>query len=116
MNLLDLSAQLESLQLDVEYAAGFVNARGAIPIVRLYDILNCIREVTLHCVHHGATIALAAAQAHSGHNLWLLPHGFPNAVHPRDYERLTKDFLSAADSVAFNTLVDDIVGKVLSGP
>ena len=46
----------------------------------------------------------------------LLPHGFLDAVHPRDYERLTEDFLKVADSVAFNILADDIVGKVFSGP
>ena len=116
MNSSNLSTQLESLQLAAEYAAGLVNARGAVPIVRLYDIPNRVREVALHGVRHGAAMALAATQARSGHNLWLLPHGFPNAVHPGDYERVTKDFLSAADSVAFNTLVDDIVAKVFSGP
>ena len=116
MNLSDLSTQLENLQLAAEYAAGFVNARGAVPIVRLYDIPNRVREVALHGVRHGAATALAAAQARSGHNLQLLPHGFPNAVHPGDHERLTEDFLSAADSVAFNTLADDIVGKVFFGP
>ena len=100
----------------MEYAAGFVNARGAIPIVRLYDIPNRVREVALHGVRHGAATALAAAQARSGHNLRLLPHGFPDAVHLGDHERLTEDFLSAADSVAFNTLADDIVGKVFPGP
>ena len=99
-----------------EYAVGFVNARGAIPIVRLYDIPNRVREVALHGVRHGAATALAAAQARSGHNLRLLPHGFLDAVHPGDYERLTEDFLSAADSVAFNTLADDIVGKVFFDP
>ena len=116
MNSSDLSAQLESLQLAAEYAAGFVNARGAIPIVHLYGIPNHIREVALHGIRHGAATALAAAQARFGHNLWLLPHSFPDTVHPRDHERLTKDFLSAANSVAFNTLADDIVGKVFSGP
>ena len=116
MNSSDLSAQLESLQLAAEYAAGFVNARGAVPIVRLYDIPNRVREVALHGVHHGAATVLATAQARSGHNLWLLPHGFPDAVHLGDHEHLTEDFLSAADSVAFNTLADDIVGKVFSGP
>ena len=116
MNFSDLSAQLESLQLATEYATGFVNAIGVIPIVRLYDIPNRVREVALHGVRHGAATALAAAQARSGHNLRLLPHGFPDMVHPGDRERLTDDFLSAADSVAFNTLADDIVGKVFSGP
>ena len=116
MNLSDLSTQLESLQLATEYTAGFVNARGVVPIVRLYDIPNRVREVALHGVRHGAATALAAAQARSGHNLWLLPHDFPDEVHPGDHEHLTEDFLSAVDSVAFNTLADDIVGKVFSSP
>ena len=80
-------------------------------MVRLHDILNRVREVALHGVRHGAVVALAAAQAHLGHNLWLLPHGFPDAVHPGEHERLVEDFMNAADSVAFNTLANDIVGK-----
>jgi len=116
LNSSDLSTQLESLQLAAEYVVGFVNVRGAVLIVRLYDIPNRVREVALHGVSHGAATALAAAQACSGHNLRLLPHGFLDAVHSGDHERLTEDFLSTADSVAFNTLADDIVGKVFSGP
>ena len=85
-------------------------------MVRLHNIPNRVREVALHGVRHGAATALAAAQARSGHNLRLLPHGFPDAVHPGDHERLTEDFLSIADFVAFNTLANDIVGKVFSGP
>ena len=61
-------------------------------------------------------MALAAAQARSGHNLRLLPHGFLDAVHPGEHECLVEDFSSAANSVAFNTLADDIVNKVFSGP
>ena len=41
----------------MEYAIGFVNARGAVPIVRLYDIPNRVREVALHGVRHGAAAA-----------------------------------------------------------
>ena len=85
-------------------------------MVRLNDIPNRVREVALHGVRHGATMALAAAQAHSGHNLRLLPHGFLDAMHPGDHERLTEGFLSDADSMAFNTLADDVVGKVFSYP
>ena len=116
LNILDLTAQLESLRSAVDHAVGFVNARGIIPVVRLHDIPNRVREVTLHGICHGAAMALAAAQARSGHNLRLLPHGFPDAVHPREHERLVEDFMNAANSVAFNTLADDIVGKVFSGP
>ena len=95
---------------------GFVNARGAVLVVRLHDILNHVMEVALHGVRHGATMVLAATQACSGHNLWLLPHGFPDAVYPREHERLIEDFMSAANSIAFNTLANDIVGKVFSDP
>ena len=116
MNLLDLSAQLESLRSAVEYAAGFVNARGVVPVVLLHDILNRVREVALYGVCHGAAMALAAAQARSSHELWLLPHGFPAMAHPRDHERLVKDFSGIANSIAFNTLADDIVSKVFFGP
>ena len=112
LNSSDLSAQLENLQLAVEHAAEFVNARGAVPMVRLYDISNRVREVALHGVHHGAAVALAAAQARSGHNLWLLPHVFLDVAHPSNHEHLVKDFFSAANSIAFNTLADDIVSKV----
>ena len=116
MNLLDLSAQLESLQSAADHAAGFVNARGTVPVVHLHDIPNRVREVALHGVRHGAATALAAAQAHSGQNLQLLPHGFLDVAYPREQERLVKDFMSSANSVAFNTLADDIVGKVFLGP
>ena len=107
---------MESLRSATDHAAGFVNARGAILVVRLHDIPNHVMEVALHGIRHGATMALAAAQARSGHNLRLLPHGFLDAAHPRDHERLVEDFFSAANSVAFNTLADDIVSKVFSSP
>ena len=93
---------------------GFVNGRGAVLVVRLHDIPNHVMEVALHVVHQGAAMALAAAQARSGHNLRLLPHGFPDATHPGEHESLAEDFSSAANSVAFNTLADDIVSKVFS--
>ena len=99
-----------------EHAVGFVNARGAIPVVCLHDIPNHVREVALHGVRHGAAMALAAAQARSGHELRLLPHGFPATAHPRDYERMIEDFLSVANSVAFVSQADDIVAKVFSSP
>ena len=107
---------MESLRSAADHATGFVNARGAVPVVRLHDIPNRVREVSLHGVHHGAAMSLATAQAHSGHNLCLLPHSFPDAMHPGEHEHLVEDFSSAANSIAFNTLADDIVSKVFSGP
>ena len=85
----------------MDYAAGFVNARGAVPVVRLHNIPNSVREVTLHGIRHGAAMALATAQARSSHELWFLPHGFLATTHPGDHERLVEDFFSAANSIAF---------------
>ena len=83
--------------------AGFVNTRGVVPVVRLHDILNHVREVALHGVHHGATMALAAAQVHSSHDLRLLPRGALATGYPRDYEHLVEDFSDVANSVALTS-------------
>ena len=99
-NPLDLSAQLESLCLGTDHAAGFVNARGAAPVAHLHDIPNRIREVALHGIRHGAAMALAAAQVHSGHDLRFRPHGALFTRYPKDYERLVEDFFDATNSVA----------------
>ena len=72
-------------------------------MVCLHDIPNRVREVALHGVRHGADMALAAAQAHSSHNLRLLPHGFPAMAHPGDHERLVEDFFDATNSVALTS-------------
>ena len=85
----------------MEHIAGFVNARGAVLLARLHDIPNRVREVALHGLCHGAAMALASAQAHFGHELRFLPHGFLAAAHPGDHEYLLEDFFSAANSVVF---------------
>ena len=69
-------------------------------VVHLYDVPNHVREVALHGVRHGAAMALAVAQARSGHELRLLPHGFPATEHPEDHERLLKDFFNTTNSIA----------------
>ena len=97
-----------------DHATGFVNARGAIPVARLHDIPNRIREVALHGIHHGASMALAAAQVHPSHNLRLLPRGASVTGYPKDYERLVEDFFDATNSIAVTSLADDIVNKVFS--
>ena len=91
---------MESLRSAVEYAAGFVNARGAVLVVHLYNVPNHVREVALHGVRHGTAMALAVTQSHSGHELRLLPHGFPTTDHPKDHERLVRDFFNTANFVA----------------
>ena len=88
---------------------------GVVLVVLLHDIPNHVREIALHGVRHGAAMALAAAQARSGHELRLLPHGFPTTKHPRDHERLVEDFFDTANSIALATQAEDIVNKVFPG-
>ena len=97
-----------------DHAAGFVNARGTVPVVRLHDILNRVRDVALQGVHHGTAMALAAAQVYSNHDLRLLPHEALVTRYPGDYERLVEDFFDAANSVALTFQADDIVNRVFS--
>ena len=99
----------------MEYAAGFINARGAVLVVHLHDIPNHVREVALHGVRHGAAMALAATQARSGHELRLLPHGFLATEHPGDHKRLVEDFFDTTNSIALATQAEDIVNKVFPG-
>jgi len=98
----------------MDHAVGFINARGAAPEAHLHDIPNRVREVALHDVRHGATMALAATQVHSGHDLQLLPPGALVTGYLGDYERLVEDFFDATNSVALTSQVDDIVNKVFS--
>ena len=84
------------------------------PVVYLYDVPNRVREVALHGVRHGATMALTVAQARSGHELRLLPHDFLATDHPEDHECLVKDFFNTANSVALASQAEDIVNKVFS--
>jgi hypothetical protein len=88
---------------------------GAVPVIRLHDIPNRIREVALHGVHHGATVALAMAQVCSGCELRLLPHGFLAIDRPKDHESLIEDFSNAANAIAFSSLAGDIVNKEFLG-
>ena len=69
-------------------------------VVRLYNVPNHVEGVALHGVRHGAAMALAVAQARSGHELQLLPHGFLATEHPEDHEHLVKDFFNTANSIA----------------
>jgi hypothetical protein len=87
--------------LAVDYAAQSVNARVAVSVVRLHEVPNHAREIALHGLHHGAAVALAVAQVHSGYELQLLPRGFPVTNRPEDHENLVEDFSNAMNYMAF---------------
>ena len=57
--------------------------------------------------HHGAALALAAAQLHSGHDLCLLEPGFP--VGADQEEELTGDFTATMEAIMAATHVGDVI-------
>jgi len=65
--------------------------------------------VALSGVRHGATLALAAAQLCSGHNLCLLEPGFPVGADEEEKEELTGDFTTAAEAIVAATHAGDVI-------
>jgi hypothetical protein len=82
----------------------------------MQDVPNRAREITLHGVRHGATVALVVVQVRSRYELQLLPHGFPATNCPKDHESLVEDFSNAANTIAFSSSAEDIMNKVFLGP
>jgi len=52
--------QSKYLQLAANAVVDVVNAWGSLIDARLQDIPACIREIALHGVRHGASVALTA--------------------------------------------------------
>ena len=82
--------QLESLQLAANEATDAVNAWGSPIIARLQDVPVRVREIALHGVHHGAAVALTAAQVQTGHELHAMETGFPIGDGPEEHQDLSK--------------------------
>ena len=104
--------QLESLQLAANVAADAVNARGSLIDARLQDIPVHVHEIALHDVHHGTSVALAAAQVQTGHDLHTIEVGFPTDDGPEGHEDLIEDFTVAAEAIVDITPAQDVVNKV----
>lgn len=111
----DLSEYLDRMASAANYTAGFINARGVIPLVKLYDVPNRIREVAAHGAHHGVAIALAAAHIQSGHDLRHAPTNF-FPERSGEYEWLIKGYFNMLSPIHFSTLYDDIISRVFSNP
>ena len=104
--------QLESLQLAANAAADAVNARGSPIAARLQDVLVRVREIALHGVHHGAAVALTAAQVQTGHELHAMETGFLMGDGPEEHEDLIQEFVIAAEAIVDITSAQDVVNKV----
>ena len=104
--------QLESLQLAANVAVDNVNPRGSLIDARLQDILAHVQEIALHGIHHGASVALTAAQVQTGHDLHTMEVGFLVDDGPEGHEDLIEDFTIAAESIMDITPTQDVVNKV----
>lgn len=109
----ELSARLESYQIASDHASSFANARGALPIVKLYDVPNRVREVAAHGAHHGAAIALAAAEISEGHVLRFAPEQI-SLDRTEDYRRLIDSYYTTIGTTPFLLLSDDIISKLFA--
>ena len=89
-----------------------VNAWGSSVNARLQDILARVQEITLHCVHHGASVALTTAQVRIGYELYAMEIGFPVGDGPEEHEDLLEEFTMAAQAVVDITSAQDMVNKV----
>jgi len=76
-----------------------VNAQGSSVDIRLQDIPARIQEVALHGIHHGALVALTAAQVQTGHDLHTMDVGFPTGDGPKEHEDLLEEFIMAAEAI-----------------
>ena len=106
--------QLESLQLAADATADAVNAWGSLIAARLQDVPVRVQEIALHGVHHGAAVALTAAQVQTGHDLHAMEVGFPIGDGPKGHEDLLKEFIVAAEAVVDITSAQDVVNKVFN--
>ena len=104
--------QLESLQSAANVATDIVNARGSPIDTRLHDISARVQEIALNGVHHGASVALTAAQVQTGHDLHAMEVGFPIGDGPEGHEDLIEDFTVAVEAIMDITSTQDVVNKV----
>ena len=104
--------QLESLQLAANTAADAVNARGSLINARLHDILAHVQEIALHGIHHGASMALTAAQVQTRYELHAMETSFPMGDGPEEHEDLLKEFVVTAEAIMDITSTQDVVNKV----
>ena len=104
--------QLENLQLVVNVATAAVNTRGPFINAQLHDILAHVQEITLHDIHHGASVALATAQVQTGYELHTMETGFPMGDGPEEHEELIKDLVDVAEAIVDITSAQDVINNV----
>lgn len=106
----DLTVRLEALQVAGNEIADAVNAEGDSVVERIENIIPRVHEVALHGIRHGAALALAAAQAHTGRNLDGLDVESPTIADAM--EENSDGFVAVADAIADASSSAYVVDKV----
>ena len=104
--------QLESLQLAANVVTDAINAWAPLINVCFHDILAHVQEIALYGIRHGASVALAAVQVQTGHELHTMEVGFPMGDGPEEHEDLIEEFVVAAEAIVDITSAQDVVNKV----
>ena len=104
--------QLKSLQLAANVAMDAINARGPLINARLHDVLAHVQEITLHGVHHGASVALAAVQVQTRHELHTMETSFLMGDGPEEHKDLITKFVDAAEAIVDITSAQDVINNV----
>ena len=80
-------------------ATDVVNAQGSSIDARLQDVPVRIQEIALHGVHHGAMVALTAAQVQTEYELHAMETGFPTSDGPKEHEDLLEEFTVVVEAI-----------------
>lgn len=73
-------------------------------------------EAVFSGIQQGASVALAAAQLRSRHDLRCLEPGFLGTTRPEAREVLVGEFAAAAEAIVAIVNVEDIIGNAHQGP
>jgi len=84
-----------------------MNVRGVLLEDHLWAMPARVRTMALSGVCHGATLALAAMQLCSRHDLCLLEPGFPVGA-DEETEEVTSDFTTAVEAIMATTHAGDV--------
>ena len=89
-----------------------VNAQGPLINARLHDVTAHVQEIALHGIHHGASVALAAAQVQTRYELHTMETSFPMGDGPKEHEDLIAEFIDAAEAIVDITFAQDVINNV----
>ena len=111
-----LEEELTALRVVALVVVNDVNMGGLLLEYHLWAMPARFRMVALRVVRHGATLALAMAQLHSGHDLRQIEPGFSVGANEEEQEELIGDFTTTTEAIVVATHAEDVVLAVFFEP